>query len=83
MAEIGAAGWHASVVGILCLALLLGGLAGRAQVLVGATPFGPVFSGLRPAGANTSLLLGVSVTRDFTVGARQSWVGTRGRSFSA
>ncbi|WP_310398152.1 hypothetical protein [Hymenobacter sp.] len=29
----------------------------RAQVLVGATPFGPVFSGLRPAGADTALLL--------------------------
>ena len=31
--------------------------AGRAQVLVGATPFGPVFRGLRPAGADTALLL--------------------------
>ncbi|MBF9222849.1 hypothetical protein [Hymenobacter ruricola] len=28
-----------------------------AQVLVGATPFGPVFSGLRPAGADTALFL--------------------------
>jgi hypothetical protein len=27
------------------------------QVLVGATPFGPVFSGLRPAGADTALFL--------------------------
>ncbi|MET4075128.1 hypothetical protein [Hymenobacter sp. UYCo722] len=48
--------------GWLLLGLLLGlaaGLpgAGRAQVLVGATPFGPVFRGLRPAGADTSLLL--------------------------
>ncbi|WP_460501671.1 hypothetical protein, partial [Hymenobacter agri] len=31
--------------------------AGQAQVLAGATPFGPVFRGLRPAGADTSLLL--------------------------
>ena len=39
--------------------LLAAGLprAGRAQVLVGATPFGPVFGGLRPAGADTALLL--------------------------
>ena len=44
------------------LALLLALAAGlprtgRAQVLVGATPFGPVFRGSRPAGADTSLLL--------------------------
>ncbi len=32
-------------------------MLGRAQVLVGATPFGPVFSRLRPAGADTALLL--------------------------
>lgn len=32
-------------------------LVGQAQVLVGATAFGPVFRGLRPAGADTSLLL--------------------------
>ena len=32
-------------------------LASRAQVLVGATAFGPVFRGLRPAGADTALLL--------------------------
>lgn len=43
-------------------ALLLLALVGlprisRAQALVGATPFGPVFSGLRPAGADTALLL--------------------------
>ncbi|WP_201982704.1 hypothetical protein [Hymenobacter rubidus] len=37
--------------------LVLGPLLGRAQVLVGATPFGPVFSRLRPAGADTALLL--------------------------
>ena len=41
----------------LLLWLALWPLAGRAQILVGATPFGPVFSGLRPAGADTSLLL--------------------------
>jgi hypothetical protein len=45
------------VVGILLLTLTGLPLAGRAQLLVGATPFGPVFSGLRPAGADTSLLL--------------------------
>ncbi|UOQ98670.1 hypothetical protein MUN81_04055 [Hymenobacter sp. 5317J-9] len=36
---------------------LVGSFSGRAQVLVGATPFGPVFSGLRPAGADTALFL--------------------------
>ncbi|MBF9239019.1 hypothetical protein I2I05_16575 [Hymenobacter sp. BT683] len=41
----------------MLLLLLLGGLPGRAQVLVGATPFGPVFSGLQPAVADTALLL--------------------------
>ena len=41
---------------LLLLALVLP-LAARAQVLVGATPFGPVFRGLRPVGADTSLLL--------------------------
>ena len=41
--------------GVLLLAL--GARPGRAQVLVGATPFGPVFSRLRPAGADTALLL--------------------------
>ncbi len=45
--------WHC----LALLLLLLVPLAGRAQVLVGATPFGPVFSGLRPAGADTALLL--------------------------
>ena len=47
------AGWA------LLLLLLLGAgrPAARAQVLVGATPFGPVFRGLRPAGADTALLL--------------------------
>ena len=44
------------VAGLLLLAALLP-LAGRAQVLVGATAFGPVFRGLRPAGADTALLL--------------------------
>ena len=43
--------------GLLLLVLLAGARAGRAQVLVGATPFGPVFRGLRPAGADTALLL--------------------------
>ena len=38
------------------LALVLSFTA-QAQVLVGATPFGPVFRGLRPVGADTSLLL--------------------------
>ena len=36
--------------------LLLPGV-GRAQAIVGATAFGPVFSGLRPASADTALLL--------------------------
>ena len=45
---------RSGLLGIL-LCLLPG--AGWAQVLVGATPFGPVFRGLRPAGADTSLLL--------------------------
>ena len=43
-----------------CMALLaLATLpaASRAQILAGATPFGPVFRGLRPAGADTALLL--------------------------
>ena len=48
---------RAEAAGILGLALVLGPLAGRAQVLVGATPFGPVFSRLRPAAADTALLL--------------------------
>ncbi len=54
-AALGAAG------GLRVAALLAGlaglPLAGQAQVLVGATAFGPVFRGLRPAGADTSLLL--------------------------
>lgn len=49
-----AAGWRVAV--LLALLALLP-LAGRAQVLVGATAFGPVFRGLRPAGADTALLL--------------------------
>ncbi|MBJ6109125.1 hypothetical protein JAO73_08895 [Hymenobacter sp. BT523] len=36
---------------------LVGSFSLRAQVLVGATQFGPVFSGLRPAGADTALFL--------------------------
>lgn len=43
--------------GLLGMLLFLLPWAGRAQVLVGATPFGPVFRGLRPVGADTSLLL--------------------------
>ncbi len=43
--------------GLLGILLFLLPGAGWAQVLVGATPFGPVFRGLRPAGADTSLLL--------------------------
>ena len=42
---------------LLWLALLLVPLAGRAQAVVGATAFGPVFGRLRPAGADTALLL--------------------------
>ncbi len=56
--------WRA-VAAILGLFLALLPAPGRAQVLVGATPFGPVFSRLRPAGADTSLLL---VTRARRVG---------------
>ena len=51
---------HARKAGILWLLLggllLLPGLA-RAQVLVGAAPFGPVFGGQRVAAADTALLL--------------------------
>ena len=43
--------------GALLVLLVLLPRLGQAQVLVGATAFGPVFSGLRPAGADTSLLL--------------------------
>ena len=39
------------------LALAVLAPTAQAQMLVGATPFGPVFRGLRPAGADTSLLL--------------------------
>ncbi|WP_210513893.1 hypothetical protein [Hymenobacter terricola] len=50
-------GRHVGAAGLLLIFLVGASLAGRAQVLVGATPFGPVFSGLRPAGADTTLLL--------------------------
>ncbi len=43
---------------LLALLLALLPLAGRAQAVVGATPFGPVFGRLRgPGGADTTLLL--------------------------
>ena len=53
-----ALGWRAAVAGILLLAgLLVRPTAGQAQVLVGATPFGPVSGRPRPAAADTALLL--------------------------
>ncbi|HEX8326382.1 MAG TPA: hypothetical protein VF629_02490 [Hymenobacter sp.] len=52
-----AALWRAAPAAIIGLMLLLGPTKAGAQVLIGATPFGPVFSGLRSAAADTSLLL--------------------------
>jgi hypothetical protein len=66
-----AAGWRMG--GLLMLCALLP-VASHAQVLVGATAFGPVFRGLRPAGADTSLLL---VTRARRVGV-STFVQTSG-----
>jgi hypothetical protein len=43
--------------------LLLAQLPGRAQMVVGATAFGPVFSRLHPAGADTTLLLATRARR--------------------
>jgi len=45
------------VAGLVLLFFLVGPRPATAQVLVGATPFGPVFRGLRPAGADTALFL--------------------------
>ena len=59
-----------AVLGLLPLAM-------RAQVLVGATAFGPVFRGLRPAGADTSLLL-VARARRIGVSTFMQTSGARG-----
>ena len=75
-----AAVWRAATVGILLAALAVLAVwprAGRAQVLVGATPFGPVFSGLRPAGADTSLLL-VARARRVGISTFVQTTGARG-----
>ncbi|MDO7850293.1 hypothetical protein [Hymenobacter convexus] len=45
------------VAGLILLFFLVPARRATAQVLVGATPFGPVFSGLRPAGVDTALWL--------------------------
>ena len=63
--------------GILLFALALWTLVSHAQVLVGATPFGPVFRGLRPAASDTSLLL-VARARRVGVSTFVQTTGTRG-----
>ncbi|MDB5236535.1 MAG: hypothetical protein JWR44_3528 [Hymenobacter sp.] len=47
----------AALAGMFWVMLALNPRSGQAQAVVGATPFGPVFSRLRPAGADTALLL--------------------------
>ena len=71
--KVGAAR-HRFALRLLLLLLLVAPLAGGAQVLVGAVPFGPVFSRLRPVGADTTLLL---VTRARRVGV-STFVQTTG-----
>ena len=61
----------------LLLLVLLLPLAGRAQILVGAAPFGPVFSRLRPAGGDTALLL-VARARRVGVSTFVQTTGARG-----
>ena len=68
---------RAAKAGILLFGLMLWPLISHAQVLVGATPFGPVYSGLRPAGADTSLLL-VARARRVGVSTFVHTTGARG-----